>query len=247
MMGEREPLLRKLEKESDTEKASVTCNRDLIKKTRRVRFTIGIAVCSLLVAVGLLLVAAVGTAVFLANFLQPEALNCHDIPSLVATNTRSGNYSILDAISLDRLFLMCYKPRVQVSLHSRHSQVDVYQTFCRDIETTSFQVRYVLNNIKSSGEPWPVFNENFSPHNYFMEGTIQVDVINATNASSLVDINMCLLTSADDYNRFMHSGRDWKNLTKSYVCNSKTINKPGDNVIVSFNRCILCHRASSQM
>ena len=233
MMDEREPLL---EKEGDTEKASVTCSRDLTKKIRRVRF---IAVCtSLIVVGGLLLVAVVGTVVFSANFLvlrRAEAKNCHDIPSFVATNTRSGSYSLLDAISVDNIFLMCYKPRVQVSLRSKHSQVDIYQTFCREIETTSFQKRYVLDNINSSGEPWPVFNENYSPHNYFTEGTILVDVINATNASSLVDINMCLFASANDYNHFMHSGRNWKNFTNNCVCNSKTIKKAGENFDVSFN------------
>ena len=239
VMGEQEPLLRKLEKDSDTEKASVTWDRDLIEKGRSlcgVRL-IGVAVCYSLIAVGLL-VALVGTAVSFANFLrhQPGAINCHDIPSFIATNTRSGRYSLLDTISVDSHFLLCYKPRLQVSLNSRYSQVDVYQSLCRDLETNSFQTLYVLDNIKSSGDPWPVFNENYSPHNYFTEGTIRVDIINASrNASLPVDINMCLFISVDDYNHFMRSGRDWKNSTKNCVCKSNTIKEAGENFIVSFN------------
>lgn len=232
-MGEREPLLRKLEKVSDTEKASITWNRDSTKKRRRFRFTIGIVS---LIAVGML-VAVIGTVVFLVNFLDHQlgAINCHDIPSFVTANTRSGSYSLLDAISLDPMFLTCYKPCVKVSLNSMYSQVDIYQTFCRDVETNSFQIQYVLNNIKSRGVPLAVFNENYSPHNYFMEGTIRLDIINATNTSSLVDINVCLFISDDDYNRFMHSGTGWKNSTKNSVCNSRTIKNAGENVIVSFD------------
>ena len=165
----------------------------------RVFIVIGtvIAVFTTIAAVG-------GTSAFAAKFALYTNSECPQegtFSSLEDVHSRSGSYSLLDSILYQDL--ICYtKPQIQLSLESRNSLVGVYQTLCQNIETQSFQVNYQLNDLPSDDGPRPVFDENFTPQNYFMDGTIQVEMVNITTMSSTVSIELCLFSTNYKYNDF---------------------------------------------
>ena len=131
--------------------------------------------------------------------------------------------------------LICYaEPQIQLSLESRNSLVGVYQTLCQNIETQSFQINYQLNDLPSDDGPRPVFDENFTPQNYFMDGTVLVEMVNITTMSSTVNIEMCLFSTTYEYSDFLRAGMKWKNYTKNATCN-KVVVKNGENHTISFN------------
>ena len=184
----------------------------------------------------LLAVGIAGTVGYGVMFARQSETDCDKVPSVVAAYTRSGSYSLLHAfVEPNETFSRCFEPIVRISLLSRASLVRIYQTLCKYIETQPFQVQYDLHDIVSiNGGQRPVFNENYSPHNYFTKGDVQVEIINTTTNSSSVDINLCLFTNNNDYNGFMQSGAYWRNYTENGVCHSITVEN-GKNFSTSFN------------
>ena len=112
--------------------------------------------------------------------------------------------------------------------------IAVYQTLCQNIESQYFNVNYQFVDLPSSESPRPVFDENFSPHNYFVDGCIQLDITNTTTMLSPANIDLCLFSGDYEYNRFLRAGTDWKNYTRNSYCNTITAEN-GKNYSASFN------------
>ena len=147
----------------------------------------------------------------------------------IDVDSRSGSFSLLANISN----LICIEPRVHVSLTSKESSVEVHQAPCKNIEMKPFQVEVDLNDpFAIVSEPMPAFDENFSPQNYFINGSMQVEIINATTNATSVTVEICLFTNADDYNGFLGAGENWKNYTLNGNCNS-TFVKIGEGVTIT--------------
>ena len=226
-MDEREPLLREARDEEGA--GDIEQPIDSPKKDR--------TVCCLCVAVLaaaflFLAAAAIGTIVYGVQFYgYPEAV-CKHLPTVVDAQTRSGSYALLVDVPREK----CYEREVKVLLKSKESSVEIYQTFCEDIETKTYQTATELDDLTVRGRPTDVFDENFSPQNYFMSGTIQVEMINVSfvenDAVSYVDIVLCMFTNKDYFEDFLGAEKKWKNYTRNAECKATAVmnGEDGSNV-----------------
>ena len=182
-----------------------------------------------------IIVCIMAGMIFLAlKFTLYTDTDCQNVTPTIGAYSRSGSYSLLDAISYEDLTMICYVPLLYVSLNNRDSTLEIYQMLCQNIESQYFQVNYEFNDLPSNDGPRPVFDENFSPHNYFMDGIIQVEIINATSTLSSVNINLCLFFNTYEYDRFLRAELNWNSYTKNANCHT-IVAKSGDNCMASFN------------
>ena len=96
------------------------------------------------------------------------------------------------------------------------------------------------NDLPSAERSIPLFNEDFSPQNYFMNGNIEVGIINATATftSDSIDIELCLFSDYYQYNSFLNAGIKWKNYTENAVCKTVTLNETDHTVSFSISKPI---------
>ena len=151
--------------------------------------------------------------------------------SWMREQTRSSIYSLLANVSQPP----CSEPFVQLSLFTRGSSVEVRQEFCKDMPMKQFTVEGSLENISIANHPYPVFDDvkNYSesglPKNYFINGSIEVTMINTTTNSSSATVEVCLFTDSYDYLKFVDAGTNWNANTKNAECRSLSISNGGDN------------------
>ena len=153
----------------------------------------------------------------------------------VMIQTRSGSFSLLGNISNP----MCSEPVAQVSLFSQDSSVEIRQIFCKylDSEMLPFKAGPIdFSDVSLADGPKPVFDENFSPLTYFMDGSIQVILTNTTTNLSSATVELCLFTNCNDYNKFLTAGVNWKNSSMATDCNSTVVTVENDqSYTVSIN------------
>ena len=154
------------------------------------------------------------------NHTHTATAQCINGTSSVKMQTRSGSFSLLGNISDP----MCSEPVAQVSLSSKDSSLEIHQIFCKDMNVLPFQAGPInFSDVLLANEPKPVFNENFSPHTFFMDGSIQVILTNVTTNRSSTTVEACYLTNNNDYSRFLIAGVNWRNYTTGAYCNSTMI------------------------
>ena len=144
---------------------------------------------------------------------------CYSAIPPVGAYTRSNDSSILYSTST----LECFEKLigVEVLLHNVDALVEIYRALCKSIEKSPFQDSYGWNNIGVS-QPTLVFSEDLS-QNYFINGIIQVDMVNITTNSPSVNMEVCLFTIIDDYHSFKNAGANWKNSVENAICHSVQI------------------------
>lgn len=121
------------------------------------------------------------------------------------------------------------QPLLHLLLKDEGSVIEIYQTPCQGIETRPILMHYNFNDLLSAKRPLPLFNEDFSPQNYFMNGAIEVGIINATATITSDSINIELYVFSDyyQYNSFLNAGIKWKNYTENAVwCKTITSDEP---------------------
>jgi hypothetical protein len=223
--SEKQPLLGKENKDGRAENT-------IQKRSSKCRI---VGVVAIIGCIIIITAAVSGTVAFGVKFAlyKNNAPDCRK-STINAAHSRSGSYSILDTVTSQDL--MCYaKPLLHLSLtEGEDSAVEVYQTPCQEVETQPFLTHYDFNDLPSAEGPRPLFDENFSPQNYFMNGTIEVGIINATSTFTSQDIiDLCLFSDYYQYNRFLKAGIKWKNRTENAVC--KTVTSDETDLTVSFN------------
>ena len=211
--SEKQPLLDKENKDAKPEDSTCPNTAESRKRGSKCGIIIGMA-CSMIIicaAIGGTIAFGVKFTRYKNNDLECQKIN-HGLMKDV--QSRSGSYSILDTITSQDL--TCYaKPQLLVLLEDRDSSVEIYQTLCENIETQPFHVNYHFNDLPSAKGPRPLFDENFSSENYFMNGNMQVEIINATTTFPSRDIHLCLFSDYYEYNSFLTAGIKWKNHTES--------------------------------
>ncbi len=221
--SEKQPLLGKENKDGRAENI-------IQKRSSKCR----IFVCAMAIVGCTIITAAIsGTVAFGVKFALYKNSNLECRKSTInIVYSRSGSYSILDIVTSQDL--MCYaKPLLHLSLRDEDSSVEIFQTPCQDIETQPFLSHYDFNDLPSAEGPRPLFDEDFSPQNYFMNGNIEVGIINATSTFASKDnIDLCLFSDYYQYNRFLKAGNKWKNRTENAVC--KTVTPDETDLMVSF-------------
>ena len=155
----------------------------------------------------------------------------------IDAHTRSGANSILYTT---RALACSEKPTTttEVILNDKTASVDLYQSPCEDIEKMPINDGYSWNNTRIGSKPVPIFSEDFSSHqNYFISGSIRVDTINITMAStdsSPTDTaEVCLYTDIDDFHKFVAGSTNWRNHAKCHAVQAKT--ELSDNSSITFN------------
>jgi hypothetical protein len=230
--SEKQPLLGEKHKGGrvdDTTRPDVAKSRKRCSKCRIVGVVVAIVGCIII-----LTAAISGTVVFGVKFALYKNNNPECRKSTInAAYSRSGSYSILDTVTSQDL--MCYAEALHLSLKNEDSSVEIYQTPCQEIETQPFLTHYDFNDLPSAEGPRPLFDENFSPQNYFMNGNIEVGIINATTTftSDSKDIDLCLFSDHYQYNSFLKAGIKWKNRTENAVC--KTVTSDETDLTVSLS------------
>ena len=189
-----------------------------------------------IIACTIIITAAIsGTVAYGIKFslYKNNNLDCQK-STINAAHSRSGSYSILYTVTSQDLKCSA-QPLLHLSLKDEGSVVEIYQTPCQGIETQSFLTHYNFNDLPSAERPIPLFDEDFSPQNYFMNGNIEVGIINATATftSDSIDIELCLFSDYYQYNSFLNAGIKWKNHTENAVC--KTVTSDETDHTVSFN------------
>lgn len=155
-------------------------------------------------------------------------------------HTRSGANSILYTT---RALNCSEKPTTtEVILKDITASVDLYESPCEDIEKMPFNDSYSWN-ISIGSKPVLIFNEDFSSHqNYFISGSIRVDTINITMASTdsspidTVEVCRRLYTDIDDFRnsrKYVAGDANWKNHAKCHAVQAKT--ELSDNSSITFN------------
>ena len=158
---------------------------------------------------------------------------CMNGTSPIKVQTRSGSFSLLG-----KLFNpMCSEPVAQVSLSSKDSSVEIRQVFCKDIEVLPFQAGPInFSDVLFANKPKSVFDENYSPLTYFMDGSIRVILTSVTTNLSSTVVEVCYFTNSNDYTRFLIAGANWRNYTTDADCNSTVITVDNNQSYeVSFN------------
>ena len=151
----------------------------------------------------------------------------------IDAESRSGSYSLLNIVHPD--LASCIEPHVHVTLTSKGSSVEIHQVPCKDIEMKPFQVELEFKQPSTIvNEPIPAFDENFTPQNYFIDGNMEIEIINATTNVSSVIAELCLFSNTDDYNRFIGAGRSWENYTQAADCNSTAVKGGKKTSIITF-------------
>ena len=146
--------------------------------------------------------------------------------------SRSGSYSLLDIIHPD---VACIEPHIQVTMTSKESSVEIHQALCKDLEVKPFQTEVDFDYPSTiDNEPIPAFDENYTPQNYFINGSIEIEIFNATTYNSSVIVEMCLFFNTDDYNRFLEARESWKNYTQAADCNSTAVKSNKETDIITF-------------
>ena len=236
--SEKQPLL--LGKSNKDGKPENRTCLDIAESQCKRRIVIGVAMY-IAVACAIITVALGGTAAFGVKFALYKSNNsgCQSInhSPTKGAQSRSGSYSILYTIASQDVMCYARKPQLLLSLEDRDSSVEIYQTSCQNIETQAFRMNYHFTDLPSAEGSRPLFDENFSPQNYFMNGNMQVDIINATTTLPPSDIHLCLFSNNYEYNRFLRAGIKWKNHTESATCITMTATKNGetDDSAVLFN------------
>ena len=225
---EERPLLARENKDEKPE--------DIAKSRKRYikcRIFSGVAIACIVV-----IAAISGTAAFGVKFAlyKNNDLECQNKIYSPPKNveSRSGLYSILDTVTSQEL--MCYaKPLLHCLSFNGYSSVEIYQTPCQDIEIQPFLAHYDFNDLPSAEGPRPLFDENFSPQNYFMKGIIEVQVVNATSNSQSWEADLCLFSDYYQYNSFLKAGTKWKNRRENAVCKTAALVDSNTDLMVSFN------------
>lgn len=181
---EKRPLL---DEENKNGKSENITHLDIAESRKRwsskCRVYSGVAA---IIACSIIIAAIGGTVAYGVKFAlyrnNDSACQMENHSPIKVAQSRSGTYSLLDSIASQDL--LCYaKPLLHLSLNDGGSSVEIYQTPCQDIEIQPFLAHYDFNDLPSAEGPRPLFDENFSPQNYFMNGIIEVQVINATSNS----------------------------------------------------------------
>ena len=187
----------------------------------------------ILLTIAIVLLMCTNVPLALEYTFHANTTRCQNFTAtIVDASSRSDCYSILNNITSQDL--SCAEPLLDLSLNGRNSMIAIYQTLCQNIESQHFNVNYQFVDLPSSESPTPVFDENFSPQNYFLDGEIQLKIINTTTILSSVNIDLCLFSGDYEYNRFLRAGANWKNYTKNSYCNTITV-EDGENYLVSFH------------
>ena len=216
-MDEREPLLSRPEECSGNE--DITTRRKREGKRNKSLLIIFVAV-AIIGVIAVILTTAFGTIAYGILFALYKNTDCANTTSSVHAHTRSGSYSLI--LEIPSGMLSCYKPHIHVSLDNYDSFVEIYQTPCEDIETEQFETSYELPSFDSyANQPRPVYDENFSPQNYFYgDGIINFDIVNLTTNLLSVNVVLCLFTSVNEFSDFKRAGKNWTNFTNTVLCNS---------------------------
>ena len=230
--SEKQPLLGEENKDGrpgDATRPEVAKSR---KRCTRRQFLI----CVATIACTIIITAAIsGTVTYGVMFAlhKNSSLDCQK-STINAAYSRSGSYSILDTVTSQDLKCSA-QPLMHLSLKDEDSVIEIYQTPCQGIETRPILTHYNFNDLPSTERSIPLFNEDFSPQNYFVNGAIEVGIINATATvtSDSIDIELCLFSDYYQYNIFLNAGIKWKNYTKNAVCKTVTSDEP--NHTISFN------------
>ena len=156
---------------------------------------------------------------------------CYGVIPQVSVFTRSDAYSVLYSTSA----LTCLeKPiGIEVALHNEAASVEIYETLCESIEKRPFGKRWSNTVNVSVSQPSPVFSEDFSSQNYFINGSIQIDMVDITTSSPSVGIELCLFMNNDDFQAFLNAGTNWKKFIKNAECFLAQV-KTGDNNSTTF-------------
>ena len=183
-------------------------------------------VCAVVITVALALLLPVTTG-FTIYFHNKDAACYRAVPQ-VGVYTRSDAYSILYPIS----DLSCSDKTVSVEvlLDNEAASVEIDQTPCESIEKRHFQESYNRSAIKVSvNRSAALFSEDFlSAQNYFLNGSIQVDMVGITTTVTSVGVELCLFTNSIDFAAFLVPGANWKNYIGDADCNSLQV-KNGDS------------------
>ena len=149
---------------------------------------------------------------------------CQNATSSFGAQSRSGSYSLVDVITDSRL--VCFEPLIQVALISNaDSSVEIYQTLCENVEERPFEVAFNYQSETVSG-PKTVFDQNYG-QNYFMDGSIRVDIIDAATNLSSVDMKVCLFARKSDYQAFLSAGVSQNNHTETAGCRLVAVTNGG--------------------
>ena len=158
---------------------------------------------------------------------------CYGVIPQVSVFTRSDAYSVLYSTSA----LTCLeKPiGIEVALHNEAASVEIYETLCESIEKRPFGKRWSNTVNISVSQPSPVFSEDFSSQNYFINGSIQIDMVDITTSSPSVGIELCLFMNNNDFQAFLtcSAGINWKKFIKNAECFLAQV-KTGDNNSTTF-------------
>ena len=175
------------------------------------------------VVLALLLPATIGFTIYFHN----KDAACYSAIPQVGVYTRSDAYSILYPIS----DLSCSdKPiGVEVLLDNEAASVEIDQIPCQSIEKGHFQESYDSSAIKVSvNQPAPVFSEDFSAQNYFLNGSIRVDMVGITTTVTSVGVELCLFMNNGEFEAFLVAGANWKYFIGNNDCHSVQV-KTGDS------------------
>ena len=213
----------------DTTRPKVT--QSISRKRCRIFICVAITACIIIITA-----AIGGTVAYGVKFAlyKNSNLDCQTESTINATHSRSGSFSIVYTVTIQDLKCSA-EPLLHLLLKDEGSVVEIYQTPCQGIETRPILTHYNFSDLPSAERPIPLFDEDFSPQNYFMNGTIEVGIINATATviSDSINIDLCLFSDYYQYNIFLNAGIKWKNYTENAVCKIVTSDEP--NHTISFN------------
>ena len=182
----------------------------------------------LTVVLVLLLPATIGCTAYFHN----KDAACYSAIPQVGVYTRSDAYSLLYSTST----LSCFdKPiSIEMELDNEAASVEIYKAYCDSIEKSYFQESYNNTVNINVGQPAPVFSEDFLPQNYFINGSIRIDMVSIITAVPSVDVELCLFMNNNDFQSFLAAGANWKQFIRNAECHSAQV-KTGDSNSTTFH------------